>query len=167
MYLLKRHTLAFLAVLLLLPAMALAIPQKGDPAPPFKVSTTSGQQVSLNNYKGYVLVLDFFATWCPPCKASIPHLVGLNKKYGKQGLQILGMSVDDDGEAALKRFIAEKGLNYPVALVDSEIQGDYGIRSIPTMYLVNKKGIIVDKFMGFSDETGRAMESAIKRLLGE
>ncbi|MBI1921607.1 MAG: TlpA family protein disulfide reductase [Geobacter sp.] len=167
MNLVIRRTLTFLAVLLLLPAMALAIPKKGEPAPPFKVTTTSGQQVSLNNYKGYVLVLDFFATWCPPCKASIPHLVGLNKKYGKQGLQILGMSVDDDGEGEIKRFIPEKGINYPVALVDSEIQGDYGIRSIPTMYLVNKKGIIVDKYMGFSDETGQAMETAIKRLLAE
>jgi len=164
---LKKRTLTFLSAILLLPAMAFAVPQKGEPAPQFKVATTSGQQVTLNNYKGHVLVLDFFATWCPPCKASIPHLVSLNKKYGKQGLQILGMSVDDDGESVLKRFISEKGINYPVALVDSEIQGDYGIRSIPTMYLVNKKGIIVDKYMGFSDETGRAMETAIKRLLAE
>lgn len=162
----KKHILAVLAILLL-PAAALAIPQKGEPAPPFKAVTTSGQQVTLNNYKGRVLVLDFFASWCPPCRASIPHLVNLNRKYGKQGLQILGMSVDEDGEAAVRKFVAEKGINYPVAVVDSEIQGDYGIRSIPTMYLVNKKGVIVEKFMGFSDETGRAMETAIKRLLAE
>lgn len=162
----KKHILAVLAILLL-PAAALAIPQKGEPAPPFKAVTTSGQQVTLNNYKGRVLVLDFFASWCPPCRASIPHLVNLNRKYGKQGLQILGMSVDEDGEAAVRKFVAEKGINYPVAVVDSEIQGDYGIRSIPTMYLVNKKGVIVEKFMGFTDETGRAMEAAIKRLLTE
>ena len=95
-------------MLLFLSAPAFAILQKGQTAPPLKVTTTTGQQVTLANYRGHVLVLDFFATWCAPCRESIPHMINLNRKYGRQGLQILGMSVDEGGEKALKSFIAEK-----------------------------------------------------------
>ena len=155
-----------LSALLLTAPPAFAILQKGEPAPPIKVSTTAGQPVTLANYKGYVLVLDFFATWCPPCKESIPHLVELNRKYGKQGLQTLGMSVDDSVQA-LKEFAAAKKLNYPLAPVDEELQTEYGLRSIPTIFIINKKGIVAEKYMGFTAETGRKMEEAIKRLLAE
>ena len=113
-----------------------------------------------------MLVLDFFATWCPPCKESIPHLVELNRKYGKQGLQTLGMSVDDSVQA-LKDFAAARKLNYPLAQGDEELQTEYGLRSIPTIFIINKKGIVAEKYMGFSAETGRKMEEAIKRLLAE
>jgi peroxiredoxin len=155
-----------LAALLLTAPPAFAVLQKGEPAPPIKVSTSAGQPVTLANYKGYVLVLDFFATWCPPCKESIPHLVELNRKYGKQGLQTLGMSVDDSVQA-LKEFAAARKLNYPVAPVDEELQTEYGLRSIPTIFIINKKGIVAEKYMGFTAETGRKMEEAIKRLLAE
>jgi len=155
-----------LAALLLAAPPAFAILQKGEPAPPIKVSTSAGQPVTLANYKGYVLILDFFATWCPPCKESIPHLVELNRKYGKQGLQTLGMSVDDSIQA-LKEFSAARKLNYPVAPVDEELQTEYGLRSIPTIFIINKKGIVAEKYMGFTADTGRKMEEAIKRLLAE
>jgi cytochrome c biogenesis protein CcmG/thiol:disulfide interchange protein DsbE len=155
-----------LAAFLLTAPPAFAVLQKGEPAPPIKVSTTAGQPVTLANYKGYVLVLDFFATWCPPCKESIPHLVELNRKYGKQGLQTLGMSVDDSAQV-LKDFAAAKKLNYPLAQGDEELQTEYGLRSIPTIFIINKKGIVAEKYMGFSAETGRKMEETIKRLLAE
>lgn len=156
---------AFL-LLLALPATSLAIPQKGQPAPALKVTTTTGQQVTLANYRGRVLILDFFASWCQPCRVSIPHLVELNRRYGAQGLQILGLSLDENSED-VKEFIAEKRINYPVALTDSDLQSDYGIRSVPTLYLVNKKGVIAEKFLGYSEETGKALEAAIKKLLAE
>ncbi len=154
------------ALLLALPLPALAVPQKGKPAPPFKAVTTSGQQITLANYKGYVLVMDFFASWCRPCQLSIPHLIELNRKYGKQGLQVLGMAVGDE-EGAVKEFIAEKKITYPVAVTDEELQTDYGLRSIPIMYVVNKKGIIVETFRGYNDETEKKMEALIKKLLAE
>jgi peroxiredoxin len=156
-----------LAVALLVTApAAFAIPQKGEPAPPFKVTTTSGQPVTLANFKGHVLILDFFASWCQPCKRSIPHITELHRKYGKQGLQILGLSLDEDKDD-LNEFIAPFKLNYPVALANEDLQTDYGLRSLPTLYIINKKGIVVEKFMGLTDEVKKNVETTIKRLLGE
>src|SRR6266567_5261016 len=152
---------AVLALAAPLPASAMI--RKGDPAPPFKVVSTSGQSIALANYKGYVLVLDFFATWCPPCREAIPHLVELNGKYNKQGLQVLGLSADEDGEKVVREFVAEKRITYPVALASESLMTDYGLRSIPTMFIINKKGVIVEKYMGFSDEMARSMETIIKQ----
>ena len=157
--------------LLVLSLLALARPaaatlQKGQPAPPIQVVTTSGQHVSLANYRGYVLILDFFATWCVPCRDSIPHLIGLNGRYGNQGLQILGMSVDEDS-GDVKHFIAEKRINYPVAVTSEDLQADYGLRSVPTNVVINKKGIVVEKFSGYNEQIGRNIEALVKKLLTE
>jgi thiol-disulfide isomerase/thioredoxin len=152
--------------LLTVPPTVFATFQKGQPAPSIKVTTTSGQTVSLDNYKGHVLVLDFFASWCEPCKRSIPHLIELNKKYGKQGLQILGLSLDEDHDD-LNEFVMPLKLNYPVALADEELQSGYGLRSIPTLVLIDKKGIVVEKYMGLTDEMRKTLDATIKRLLAE
>jgi peroxiredoxin len=149
-----------------IPAGAYAALKKGQPAPPIKVVTLSGQTVSLANYSGYVLVLDFFASWCHPCIESIPHLVDINQRYGRQGLQILGLSLDEDRDE-LVDFIRPKKVNYPVALADEELQIRYGLRSIPMMVLINKSGIIADIFLGLTDESSRNLETAIKKLLAE
>ena len=158
-------TAAFLVLALAQPAAAVL--QKGQPAPPIKVVSTSGQQISLANYKGYVLVLDFFASWCHPCRESIPHLMELNRKYGKQGLQILGMSVDEEVGRELKNFIAEQKFTYPVALANEELQAEYGLRSVPTLFVINKKGIVVEKFSGYNEQIGRNIEALVKKLLAE
>jgi peroxiredoxin len=155
------------AGLLLSTQPAAAILQKGDKAPAVKLVTTSGQPVTLGNYKGYVLIMDFFATWCIPCKESIPHLNSLNRKYGKQGLQILGVSVDEGSDREVKNFILERKISYPVAVSGEDLQTEYGLRSIPTIYLINKKGMVAEKFQGYSEQTGKAMEEAVKRLLAE
>jgi len=152
---------------LFFPAPAEAALKAGQPAPGFKVITTSGQSVTLDNYRGHVLVIDFFATWCPPCRQSIPHLVEMNRKYGKQGLHILGLSADEDGERIVKAFAAEYRINYPLALADDAVTVAFGIRSVPVMFLIDKKGKIVEIYRGFSDEMGRSMEQLIKRLLAE
>jgi len=155
------------AGLLLSTQPAAAILQKGQIAPPVKLVTTAGQPITLSNYKGYVLVMDFFATWCIPCKESIPHLNSLNRKYGKQGLQILGVNVDEGNDREVRNFITERKVSYPVAMGGEDMQTDYGLRSIPTVYVINKKGMVADKFQGYSDQTGKAMEESIKRLLAE
>ncbi|RII29454.1 MAG: TlpA family protein disulfide reductase [Geobacter sp.] len=158
---------AAVLVLALLPAQVHAALRAGQPAPNFKAITTSGQPVSMDNYRGYVLVIDFFATWCPPCNESIPHLIDINRKYGKQGLQILGLSMDEDGEQIVKSFIDERRINYPVALASEQVQIDYGIVSVPVMFVIDKKGKVSEIYRGYSDETGRSMEALIKKLLAE
>jgi len=144
-----------------------AAPRPGQPAPNFKVVSTTGQTISQENYRGHVLILDFFATWCQPCRQSIPHLVEMNRKYGKQGLQILGLSVDEDGEQAVKSFTDEFRVNYPLAVAGDSTTVAFGVRSVPIMYLVDKKGIVVEVYRGFTDETARSVEQNIKRLQAE
>lgn len=163
-----RYSLPLAVAGMLMSALpAAAILQKGDAAPPIKLTTTAGQPVTLANYRGYVLVMDFFATWCIPCKNAIPHLNVLNKKYGRQGLQILGVSVDEGGEKEVKAFTADKKINYPVAVAGEDMQTDYGLRSVPTIYVINKKGVVAEKFQGYSEQTAKAIEETIRRLLAE
>jgi peroxiredoxin len=155
------------AGILFVPARLYAAPRSGQAAPNFKVSTISGQQVSLENYRGRVLVLDFFATWCQPCRISIPHLVEMNRKYGNQGLYVLGMSADDDGERVVKAFADRNRITYPIALAGESTLVDFGVRSVPVMFVIDKKGRVAEVFRGFTDEVGRSSELLIKKLLAE
>ncbi len=168
------RALASIVVLVIVSALFLstasplqAAARAGQPAPAFKVTTTSGQSVSLGNYRGYVLVLDFFATWCQPCRESIPHLIDLNRTYGKQGLQVLGLSADEDAEKMVKNFASEQKINYPVALAGETTLADYGVRSVPVMIVIDKKGKVAEVYRGFSPEIGRSSDKLIKKLLAE
>lgn len=144
-----------------------AVPRPGQTTPNFKVTSTTGQAITLDNFNGHVLILDFFATWCTPCRQSIPHLVEMNRKYGKQGLQILGLSVDEGDERAVKAFTNEFRVNYPVALAGDTTMVNFGVRSVPIMYMVDKKGKIVEVYRGYSGDTAHRVEESIKRLLAE
>lgn len=155
------------ASFLTVPGRADAAPRTGQTAPNFKVVSTSGQTISQENYRGHVLIVDFFATWCQPCRLSIPHLVEMNRKYGKQGLQVLGLSVDEDGERGFKAFADEFRINYPLALAGETVTADFGIRSVPIMFLIDKKGKVVEVYRGYTNDSARALETSIKRLLAE
>jgi cytochrome c biogenesis protein CcmG/thiol:disulfide interchange protein DsbE len=143
-----------------------AAPRPGQTAPDFKVVSISGQTITQENYRGHVLILDFFATWCQPCRQSIPHLVEINRTYGKRGLQILGLSVDG-GEQAAKTVADEFRINYPVALAGDSTAADFGVRSVPVMFLIDKKGTVVKVYRGYSDEMAGSLEQSITRLLKE
>lgn len=153
-------------MVLILPQASFAIPEKGQPAPPFQVVTTSGQKVSLTNYRGYVLIIEFFATYCGGCKESIPHLINLQKQYGKQGLQVLGFEIGEGHSLDdVKSFIAKRKISFPVAMVDMEVAYDtYGIRSMPSLLVINKKGVLVENF-NFFDE--KIMEKTVRKLVAE
>lgn len=144
-----------------------AAPKPGQTAPAFKVTTTTGQAITLDSYHGQVLLLDFFATWCQPCRQSIPHLVEMSRKYGSQGLQVLGLSADVDGEGVVKAFAGEYGIRYPLALANDAVTADFGVRSVPVMIVIDKKGKLAEIYRGYSIEMGRAMEKLVKRLLVE
>ncbi len=158
-----------LSVLLALPAISYALPQNGQPAPPFRVVSTSGQSISMANYRGYVLVVEFFATWCGGCKDSIPHLMELQRQYGKQGLQILGLDIGQgDDLNDLKNFVAKKRITYPMAMADEDLVYDvFGIRMIPSLFIINKKGILVERLNGFNDDNRKTLEATIKKLIAE
>ena len=157
---------AALVVCFLLPGLAAGL-QRGQSAPPLQVTSVSGQHITNANYGGYVLLVQFFATWCSPCREAIPVIVKLNNKYGKQGFQVLGLSIDEKGDRVVKAFVAEKKINYPVALASDELQAAFGVRSVPTLFLINRKGQVIEKFMGMSDETEQAIGSAIRTALAE
>jgi peroxiredoxin len=152
---------------LIQPAELYAAARAGQPAPGFRLITTSGQQVSLDSYRGHVVAVDFFASWCHPCRDSIPHLNEMSRKYGKQGLQVLGISVDEDGERAVRRFTEEQHIGYPVALAGESTATDFGVRSVPIMFVIDKKGKVSEIYRGFNVEVGRSAEQLIKKLLAE
>jgi cytochrome c biogenesis protein CcmG, thiol:disulfide interchange protein DsbE len=156
-----------LGLFLAFPPASRAMAIKGSPPPPINVWSMSGKNVTLSSYRGQVLLLDFFATHCEPCRRSIPHLVDLNSKYGKKGLQTLGVSLDEGREKAVKTFIVDKKINYTVAMANEEIVNDYGIRSIPTLFVINKKGVIVERFPGFNDAIEKSLDTLIQKLLAE
>lgn len=158
---------ALAAVFLFVITPVEAAPKPGQTAPAFKVTAITGQSISLDNYRGQVLLIDFFATWCQPCRQSIPHLVEMSRTYGGQGLQVLGLSADMDGEGVVKSFAGEHGIRYPLALAGDAVTADFGVRSVPVMFVIDKKGKVAEVYRGYSNEMGRAMEKLVKRLLAE
>ncbi len=135
-----------------------------DPAPDFKLASLDGKPLTLADSHGKVVLLNFWATWCGPCRAEIPDLVALQNKY-KDRLQILGLVVDDDDPGAIKSFVAGFGINYPVALASDEIRLQYGgIAALPTSFVLDAGGRIVQKHEGLRDPL--LYETEIRSLLG-
>ena len=135
-----------------------------DPAPDFQLTSLDGKPVTLAGSKGKVVLVNFWATWCGPCRAEIPDLVELQKKY-KDRLQILGLVVDDDDLGAIKQFAARYGINYPVALATNDIRIQYGgIPALPTSFVLDSEGRVVQKHEGLRNPV--LYETEIRSLLG-
>ncbi len=131
-------------------------------APAFTLYNLHGKPTSLADFRGKVVVLDFWATWCPPCKREIPDFINLQKAYGSKGLQIVGIALDEPDKVV--DFAQQNGMNYPVLLGDDAIAAKYGgIDGIPTTFLIDKQGKIVSRFEGFRPR--EVFESEIKKLL--
>lgn len=149
------------------PDLADAAARRGQPAPSFRLFAINGQPVSSEGLKGSVVIIDFWATWCPPCRQSLPFLNELHNKYGKQGLQIIGMSVDEGGERTLKPFVAEQRLAYSIVAAPKSVQDSYGVRALPVLFVLNKQGTVVEQMLGFSPAHGQLLEQLVKKLLRE
>jgi thiol-disulfide isomerase/thioredoxin len=136
----------------------------GTPAPDFTLETLDGKSVSLSSLRGKAVVVNFWATWCGPCKIETPWLVELQNQYGAQGLQIVGVAMDDSGKDEIARFAKDMGVNYPVLLGKEAVGDAYGgVPALPESFFISRDGKIVDKIMGLQ---GRSeIEDAVKKAL--
>ncbi len=135
-------------------------------APDFELLNLQGNMVSLADYKGKVVLLNFFATYCPPCRMEIPDFVKLQDKYAKEGFVVIGISVDQNAESVLPDFIARLGINYPILLATQKVLKDYGdIYALPSTFIIDRGQNIVKQFTGLVSSTD--VEPLIKKALEE
>jgi peroxiredoxin len=131
-------------------------------APQFTLTDIGGRPVSLSNYRGKVVILDFWAPWCPPCRREIPDFIVLQNQYASQGLQVIGIGLDQPNNVA--SFVQQQGINYPVVVGDDAISSLYGgVSGIPTTFIIDKQGNIKNRFVGFTSKG--VFEEELKKLL--
>ena len=137
--------------------------ESADLAPNFDLTSTEGKNVKLSDYRGKVVIVDFWATWCPPCRKGIPDLIELQNEF-KDKLVVIGVSLDQDTKSDVIPFIKKYGINYPVVYGTNQVIVDYGsINAIPTSFVINKEGKIVDKHIGLVPKSD--LETKIKEIL--
>src|SRR6266571_4540201 len=149
------------------PAQGPGDPAKGSMAPTFELtSIPDGKSVPLASFRGKAVLLNFWATWCGPCKIEMPWLVDLQKKYGPQGLQIVGVAMDDTSNKEIADFAHKMGVNY-VVLKGTEKVGDLygGVDRLPLTYFVDRSGKVVDEIVGLRSASD--IEDAIKKTLAQ
>jgi cytochrome c biogenesis protein CcmG/thiol:disulfide interchange protein DsbE len=118
----------------------------------FQLKDINGKTVSLSDYKGKVVLVNFWATWCPPCRMEIPHFIELQNQYKDKGFIILGLAGDDEGAKVVKPFAEKMKINYPVLIQDEQVADNYGgIVGIPTSFLIDTKGQIIKKYIGYTE----------------
>jgi peroxiredoxin len=134
------------------------------PAPDFELPTLDGRRVKLSDFRGQAVLLNFWATWCPPCKIEMPWFVDIQKEYGKDGLVVLGVAMDDTESAKIAAFASEMGVNYQVLLGTDQVSDDYGdVRSLPTTFYIDRNGNIVSKAVGLLGR--QEIENDVKKAL--
>lgn len=134
--------------------------------PNFSLQDLSGRPVRLSDYAGKAVLLNFWATWCPPCKAELPDLVDIQRTHGGDRFTVIGVSLDQTGMAGVREFVNERGLNYPVLMGNEDVVIQFGnFRGIPTSFLLNTKHELARRYTGLV--TLKMVESDLSRLLDE
>jgi peroxiredoxin len=132
-------------------------------APDFTLQDLSGKKVHLADLKGRVVLLEFWATWCPPCRAEIPAMERLHTQYGGKGLTVLAIALDEGGWDGVKAFAEERKISYTVLRGTENVSSKYMVRLIPATFLIDKEGNIRKQYMGGGSDT--SVEQEIKALL--
>lgn len=142
-------------------------PEVGGIAPDFILKDLYGKDVKLSGYTGKVVLLEFWATWCPPCRASVPDLVGIQEKYRNKGFVILGISIDEgwDITAKLNEFIKEYKINYTILIGDENVSNAYNVRGIPVTFLIDREGKIVNYYNGYSNSFAELISQEIDKII--
>jgi cytochrome c biogenesis protein CcmG/thiol:disulfide interchange protein DsbE len=128
----------------------------------FTLPDLKGGKVALTDYKSRVIILDFWATWCPPCRAEIPDFIALSKEYSSKNFVMIGAAVDDPNKVG--NFVKSNNINYTICIADQATAGNYGgIRGIPTTFVIDREGYIVRQYVGFRPK--EVFEQDIKDLM--
>jgi thiol-disulfide isomerase/thioredoxin len=134
------------------------------PGPAWELKGVDGKPVKSSDFAGKVVILDFWATWCGPCRMEIPGFIELQKQYADKGLVVVGVSLDQDGASVVKSFMEKTGINYPVVLGDEKIVSAFGgVEGIPTTFVIDREGKIIRKHVGYTAKA--EFEAEIKPLL--
>ena len=136
----------------------------GHSAPDFDLTDLQGHEVKLSDLRGKAVVLNFWASWCAPCKQEIPWFVDMQKRYGSQGLQVVGISMDDGDPKEVVKFAAENAMNYPVLFGQEKVATEYGgIDYLPTTFYIDRNGVVLDRVYGQPER--EEIEQKIKRAI--
>jgi len=136
-------------------------------APDFSLKSFDGREITLSQLKGKVVLLDFWATWCGPCKESIPHLIQLYKTYRESGFELVGMNVDKGDGDAVRRFVKSMDIPYPVVTAPEDLVRSYRVTGIPATFLIDKEGKIREKVVGFSGTIAQQLDTKVADLTSE
>src|SRR6476661_6100772 len=137
---------------------------QGQPAPDFSLASLDGKTLKLSDYRGKAVLLNFWATWCEPCKIEMPWFVDLQRKYGPQGLQVFGVAMDDASPKDISDFAQKMGVNYPIVIGKEEVGTLYGgVQFLPSTFFISRDGKVVDRVFGLVSRS--EIESNIQRAL--
>lgn len=139
---------------------------QSQPAPNFTLKDINGKSVSLSDFRGKVVVLNFWATWCSPCVKEVPDFNELQKKYGSSGLQFVGIALDDEGLSKVKPWVEKNGVTYPILLPQPDIFQKYGdMNAIPVTIIIDRNGNIRERYTGARQR--QVLEDKVVPLLAE
>ncbi|HEX6802378.1 MAG TPA: TlpA disulfide reductase family protein [Terriglobales bacterium] len=137
---------------------------QGQAAPDFSLASLDGKTLKLSDFRGKAVLLNFWATWCEPCKIEMPWFVELQKKYGPQGLQIVGVAMDDSGNQEIADFAKKMNVNYPIVIGKESVGDQYGgIPYLPSTFYIDRDGKVVDRIFGLVSRS--EIESDIQKAL--
>lgn len=135
------------------------------PAPAFELKTVDGRTVTLDDQYGQVVILDFWASWCPPCRASIPAMDRIYEKFRDRGVMVYGVQVRDDVDPA--KYLRERGVDYPALVGTESVQRAYGVVSIPTIIVIGVDGTVVHRSSGWSNREEGKLEGVLNGYLAQ